>query len=553
MTISLTGKVGRAIDFRLRTGLEPYLVGPQAQRIERGVQEYEAENPPEGSPVLFFNASTRIWGLSQNAAFSLLAAWGLRLGGLPVRYFVCEAGMEQCVLGAIARKPEAAPPCRVCIRLSDYLYPQHLRDRLRKPKTFDLEFSKLEASNSLDALRETHYRGFQLGEMCLPSLRWVLRRHNLEETASTLGLYRRYLLSAAHIVDAAHEVLERTRPRAVVVFNGISFPEAVLREVALRHGIPVITHEVGIRPLTAFFTHGHATAYLLDIPEAFKLTPRQDAELDSYLGQRFQGNFTMAGIQFWPEMERLDRELLEKIERFDDVVVVFTNVIFDTSQVHANILFEDMFVWLRSIVDFARRHPQTLFVIRAHPDELRPGKESRETVQQHLEEAGAFELPNLEFLEPTRYVSSYELIQRAKYVMVYNSTIGLEATLLGKVVLCGGQARYTAYPTAYLPEDREGYFTLAERFLAEENPAPPQEFREHARRFTYYQHYHSSLDFSRFLLPHQNFPGYVRFSDFDPLDLCPGVCEETAILASGVRQGASMVYPVDYSKASFGE
>ena len=287
-----------------------------------------------------------------------------------------------------------------------------------------------------------------------------------------------------------------------------------------------------------------ATAYLLDIPEAFKLTPKQDAELDSYLGQRFQGNFTMAGIQFWPEMERLDQELLEKIQRFDDVVVVFTNVIFDTSQVHANILFEDMFVWLRSIVDFARRHPQTLFVIRAHPDELRPGKESRETVQQHLEEAGAFELPNLEFLEPTRYVSSYELIQRAKYVMVYNSTIGLEATLLGKVVLCGGQARYTAYPTAYLPEDREGYFTLAERFLAEENPAPPQEFREHARRFTYYQHYHSSLDFSRFMVPHDHFPGYVRFRDFDPLDLHPSVCREATILVQGVKEGQAMIYPL---------
>ncbi|HTX78214.1 MAG TPA: hypothetical protein VMC62_01030, partial [Longilinea sp.] len=34
----------------------------------------------EGSPaVVFFNATTRLAGVSQNAAFSLLSAWSLRL------------------------------------------------------------------------------------------------------------------------------------------------------------------------------------------------------------------------------------------------------------------------------------------------------------------------------------------------------------------------------------------------------------------------------------------------------------------------------------------
>jgi len=453
--------------------------------------------------------------------------------------------MEQCVLGAIARRPEQSPPCAVCRRLSRYLFSLDLVDPLKGPDLTPPDVDELDSLRSLEALKGFEARGLPLGEICLPSVRWVLRRHNLIEDERTLDLYRRYLRSAAHIGAAGRSLLKRIRPRAVVVFNGISFPEAL--------NIPVITHEVGIRPLTAFFTHGQATAYPITLPDTFQLTQEQEAELDAYLSARFQGKFTMAGIQFWPEMKQLDEQLLARIESFESMVVVFTNVIFDTSQVHANVLFSDMFDWLDSVVDFAKQHPETLFIVRAHPDELRPGKESRETVEGQLAKSGGLGLPNLFFLGPTRYASSYDLIQRAKFVMVYNSTIGLEATLLGKVVLCGGKARYTSYPTVYLPETREDYFSLAERFLNEEKPASPQEFREHARRFTYYQHCHSSLDFSRFLLPHQNFPGYVRFSDFDPLDLCPGVCEETAILASGVRQGASMVYPVDYSKVSFGE
>jgi len=52
-----------------------------------------------------------------------------------------------------------------------------------------------------------------------------------------------------------------------------------------------------------------------------------------------QGNFTMAGVRFWPEMKGLDEEFLAKTSRFKHIVPVFTNVIFDTSQVHANTLF----------------------------------------------------------------------------------------------------------------------------------------------------------------------------------------------------------------------
>jgi len=45
---------------------------------------------PSAQPVVFFNASTRIEGLSLNAAYSLLAGWGLKLAGVPVVNFICK-------------------------------------------------------------------------------------------------------------------------------------------------------------------------------------------------------------------------------------------------------------------------------------------------------------------------------------------------------------------------------------------------------------------------------------------------------------------------------
>jgi hypothetical protein len=69
-------------------------------------------------PVVFFNASTRLSGLSQNAAFSLLASWVVRLAGVRVIHFVCWAGMSRCVLGTDQDAPEQAMPCKICIRQS---------------------------------------------------------------------------------------------------------------------------------------------------------------------------------------------------------------------------------------------------------------------------------------------------------------------------------------------------------------------------------------------------------------------------------------------------
>jgi hypothetical protein len=498
---------------------------------------------PDSAPIVFFNASTRTWGISQNAAFSLLASWGLRLSGVPVAYFVCEAGMQQCPLGTVRTHPERKPPCSLCIRLSRQMYSEESMTPLPPPHEGWESLPRFEAMDSLEGLKTVEHEGLPLGALCFPSLQWVMRRHNVPDDASMRELFRKYLRAGIHLARSFKSYLEQVRPRSVVVFNGVMFPEAIVRRVALDRDIPVITHEVGVRPFSAFFTYGEATAYPIEMGGDFELSPGDDEILDRYLEDRFKGAFTMAGVRFWPEMQSLERGLLAKMRRYQQTVAVFSNVIFDTSQVHANLVFADMFDWLGQVVDYARRRPETLFVVRAHPDELRPGKESLETVEAVLRACGAFEIENLVFISPREYVSSYELIKRSKLVLVYNSSIGLEATLLGRIVLCGGKARYTDYPTVFFPSSPKMYFERANHFLAKENPNAPEAFIHEARRFTYYQHFLTSLDFSPFLKPHRHFPGYVFLKDFDPMDLHMDRCEEIRILRDGILDGKPMVYP----------
>jgi hypothetical protein len=510
--------------------------------------------PDKGQhPVAFFNASSRLGGLSLNAAFTQLTAWGVQLAGTPVVHFACQSGMSRCVLGTNPDDHTAAPPCEICIRRTkkltasasvhwfDYRPDARITAEIENLNLLELSNYQYSIDDSQSSIND---RVISLGKLVLPSLRWALRRHYLPDDHAARHQLRQYILSAYNVALEFAAFLANYNPETVVLFNGLQFPEATARWVARQHGIRTITHEVSFQPFSAFFTAGEATAYPIDIPADFELTAAQNALLDAYLSQRFKGEFTMAGIRFWPQMSGLDDDFLELASSFQQIVPVFTNVIFDTSQVHANTVFPDMFAWLELVFDVIRRHPETLFVIRAHPDEKRPGtrKQSRESVSDWLLQHGAEQLPNVVFFDAQDYVSSYDLIRRAKFVMIYNSSIGLEATLLDTPVLCGGQARFTQYPTVFFPPTADDYRRQTENYLTIEHIEIPAEFKYNSRRFLYYQLFRVSLPFDEFIEPHPT-PGYVQLKRFPWQALNTKHSQTMRKIVNGIVEGKPFLMP----------
>lgn len=521
-------------------------------RLTRTVSNH-TQPSPDTKPVLIFNASSRLTGLSLNASFSLLTSWSLRLSGVPLIHFVCRRGMNPCMLGTNRADYYTPPPCSSCISQSERFYNgaethwfEYLEDPELSSALKDISLAELctfEFPISLASEQENPHI-IPLGSIVLPSVRWALRRHNLQDDEPTRYLLRAYILSAYNIAKEFASLLKQTQISAAVIFNGSIFPEATALWVADQLGVRTITHEVGFKVLSTFFTDGQATAYPMQIPEKFTLTDEQNQRLDSYLESRFHGNFTMAGIQFWPEMRGLDKNFMEKAAQFQAIIPVFTNVAYDTSQVHASVVFPDMFSWLDSILEIIKAHPEYLFVIRAHPDEMREGtaKLANESVQDWVISKAVTDLPNIVFISPTEYVSSYELIHQSKFVIVYNSSIGLEAALLGKVVVCGGRARYTQYPIVHFPETREGFRDQVETFIADENVVLPEEYMQNARKFLYFQLYRTSLPLDRYLetIPRQ---GFVKFRPFSWKILLPDNSISFKVINDGVLHGAPFLFP----------
>jgi hypothetical protein len=293
-------------------------------------------------PVVFFNASTRIRGHSQNAAFSLLASWAVRLTGVQVIHFICWAGMSRCVLGTDQDAPEQAMPCKLCMRQSNV-----------NTTGADVRFFTYQQDDQLASVLRTltldellRYEqplpevggALPLGKLVLPSLRWRLRLQTLADDQATRFICCEFMLSAWNVARKFSILLEKVKPQAVVLFNGIHFPEATAAWLCRQRGVRVITHESGFQPFSGYFVEGDVTSYPITIPDV-DLTPKQNARLDADLQKRLQGDFSMAGIQFWSEMRDLPEDLVQKAARFKQVVAVFSNVIFDTTQIHASTVF----------------------------------------------------------------------------------------------------------------------------------------------------------------------------------------------------------------------
>ncbi|NMB53742.1 MAG: hypothetical protein GYA15_03495 [Leptolinea sp.] len=487
------------------------------ERIKDVARQVSAASSSSGlskhKPVMVFNASTRLGGVSLNAAFALLTGWAMQLEGVPVVHFICDRGMTRCVLGTNCKNPGKEPPCAACVKQSLVNTTDARVIELKKKDNRDLR--AMVAGLPLEKLLTFEYQDVPLGTLVLPSLRWILRRNTLMDDSQTRFLMQEYLLSAHRVVTRFEEALNEIDPAAVLVFNGQFFPEASAAWAARKRGIRVISHEVGLMPFTGYFTPGEATAYPIDIPSEFELSSGQNARLDTYLSKRFQGDFSMAGIRFWPEMQGLDQAFLRQAAGFKQIASVFTNVIFDTSQGHANTLFTDMFVWLYTLLEVIRAHPETFFVIRAHPDEKRPGKESRETVAEWIHASGCDTFANVHFVDADEPFSSYDLIRRSKLILVYNSTIGLEASIMGMPVLCAGKARFTQVPSVFSPGSIAEYLRMVEDFLTASDVKAPPEHQRNARRFLYYQLFRSSLPFDAFLEEDRFWKGYVTLKPFD--------------------------------------
>jgi hypothetical protein len=372
------------------------------------------------------------------AGYSAVFAQALRLRGADVAVLTCGGGQPACEVGWPRRNYPF--PCNRCSYFTDtWAKAQGVRQyRLRDSMPWGANARR--APDEVPAPRPDGVDYVEATKVSVPRFFLAAEHHGLPLS----GNVTRDFAMAAHGVEQAMEpILDEFAPDVVVLYNGLTTSEVVVKEMAEKRGARVVSYTSGFIPGRLIFSQDDpaermesdaAWAAVGDRP----LTEDQFALINRYLSDRSAGRGTYERYYKAPR----DQDLLDELglAGYERVATLFTNITWDTGCLDRDVGFESMRAWVIECIDAMRSHPGTALIVRIHPEEDSWG--SRELIGEAV--GAAFgDLPeNVRVILPGQSINSYALMDSSDVVLTYTSTTGIEAVVRGIPVAVCGQAHY---------------------------------------------------------------------------------------------------------------
>jgi hypothetical protein len=147
---------------------------------------------------------------------------------------------------------------------------------------------------------------------------------------------------------------------------------------------------------------------------------------------------------------------------FREGVLMPLNVEWDTAALGKHIHFKNTPDWLVSTITAIIDSDPGPVIVRQHPSERRKFQRSKLEIGSLLSERFGDD-PRVQFVSAEAPVSSYDLLQSARLVLPYVSTIAIEAAAIGKPVLISGAAYYADLGFVWSAGSRDEYLELVHR------------------------------------------------------------------------------------------
>jgi hypothetical protein len=327
--------------------------------------------------------------------------------------------------------------------------------------------------DSIESLRDFRIDGAALGFGVLSSV----IRHQADASpdfGESRTLIDHLLNTSLTTFDLARQVIERYQPGSVLVYNGRLTCSKAISEAARLAGADVLYHEIGAT---------HERFYLSERPlhSAVNLRtmmnenwavagPEREAIAESFF-TRGRGGAPLIFTEFYRGQEpghsippRGLRRIVYFVSSDDEHAAVqdgLEHPLFDSQRSAAT--------WL---ADWVRNQPGVELLIRVHP---------RMRTSSHREQAWWDSLSggSVTTLRADSPVDSYALAAGADVVVCYRSTMGAEATYLGKAAIAVGDGVYRGLDCVHEPR------TIAEFERMLGDPDLPPKPRENCLPFGY--------------------------------------------------------------------
>jgi hypothetical protein len=252
----------------------------------------------------------------------------------------------------------------------------------------------------------------------------------------------RSIFQLSRSVVAVRKLLDAADCEAILVPGGIYGSSGVWAECARAAGIRVCSFDSGGADVVMLAASGIA-CQLQDIPRAFAMLKRSCTSAEDCAAveaaARAEMNRRRAGTDRFASQVRASRSLDSRV---DGALVLALNSSWDSAALGLHAIFEGSAEWIVDTVRFLLENTNVPVIVRQHPAErleiARSTDDYRELLERHFPGQA-----RLLFIAADDPVNSYELMERAAALIVYTSTIGIEAAAIGKVVVTPSVSYYS--------------------------------------------------------------------------------------------------------------
>ncbi len=314
-------------------------------------------------------------------------------------------------------------------------------------KFFD--YRKQVAAFNMQDCKRFMYKEMPIGKMAHNQLIHYFRCSADAESDKIIEAYKDLLaigIILHDIIDKAYDIMQ---PDIVCTLNGSFLDSQIQLALGKKFGIRTITFEAGFminsimlginEPIVSF----PMASYLPQEFYSYKLTDAQNKRLDEYLKVRSFGKDCV--FDYWDnpifDYDKIKKEI--KLPEGSAPDILFTNLLWDSALTDCDIAFSSQLDWIKQTIRFYGKFPEKTLLIRVHPAEIKPDfLESADKIEDMLRKEFPRLPENVIVIPPTSNISSFPLIQLADKVLVYSSTAGLEAAVMGKRVVVSGKTHY---------------------------------------------------------------------------------------------------------------
>ena len=292
----------------------------------------------------------------------------------------------------------------------------------------------------------------------------------VEDYDKNSELYRLRMDRNRSAALAALSLLEKERPDAVLIPNGLVTELGIFYQVARHLDVLTVTYEFNDQREQIWLSQNNIvmqqnTNALWAARGKTVLTEAQREQIAGLENARTSAGKYGKGTRFWQDVASVGGAAQRTALGLDDrpVVLLATNVLGDSLTLGRNVFTASMAEWITKTVQYFARRPDVQLVVRVHPGErLMKGPSSLDVIKAALPD-----LPeHIKLIEPLEKVNTYDLMEIAGLGLAYTTTVGMEMAMRSVPVILAGQTHYRGRGFTHDPASWEEYFATADRLLS---------------------------------------------------------------------------------------